>query len=88
MNIAKLYSDLHDNGLVQSQYEFSKLCGRKKTWFSSIKCRNRPITIAALHALSLNLAAKARQYPKAELDCAYASARVRQLLDQQYSPSI
>ena len=83
MNITAIYHQLHNIGVVKSQYDFSELCGRKKTWFSSIKCRNRPITIAALHYLTLNLAAKARQYPKAELDCAYASVRVRQMLEQQ-----
>ena len=83
MNIKSLYTNLLNIGVVSSQYEFSELCGRKKTWFSSIKSRKRPIAIAALHSLAHNLASRAQSYPQRQIDCALASAQVQQLLREQ-----
>ena len=48
-------------GLVKSQYEFSKLCGRKRTWFSANKSIDRPISTAAAAILSMRLAEHAKQ---------------------------
>ena len=83
MNIKSLYTNLRNIGVVTTQYEFSELCGRKKSWFSSIKCRDRPITIAALYFLNHNLAQRAKTYPQQQVDCALASAQVQQLLQQR-----
>ena len=83
MNINTLYITLRETGVVRSQYEFSELCGRKKTWFSSIKCRAMPITRTALHSLARNLAIRAQSYPQRQIDCAIVSAQVRQLLVQR-----
>ena len=83
MNIKSLYTNLRNIGVVTTQYEFSGLCGRKKTWFSSIKSRQRPITIAALYFLAHNLAQRAKTYPQQQVDCALASAQVQQLLQQR-----
>jgi hypothetical protein len=83
MNIKSLYINLRKNGVVASQYEFSELCGRKNTWFSSVKCRKRPITIGALYLLAHNLAQRAKAYPQHQIDCALASAQVQQHLQQR-----
>ena len=42
-------------GLVQSQYEFGKLCGRKESWFSCAKSTNRQMSIGALVSLAVSL---------------------------------
>ena len=83
MNVTSLYTQLHEIGVVKSQYEFSRLCGRKNTWLSSIKAHRRPISVAALYTLSQNLKRKAQQSPKAQLECAYASVHVLKALEQR-----
>lgn len=46
-------------GLVETQYDFSKLCGRRSTWFSASKCRNLPISTHAAVTLSVRLRQRA-----------------------------
>ena len=41
--------------LVQSQYEFGKLCGRKQSWLSCVKSMDRQMSVGALVSLAVNL---------------------------------
>ena len=50
-----LFQSCKQIGIVETQYEFSKLCGRKTTWFSASKSRNRPISSHAAVTLSAKL---------------------------------
>ncbi len=50
-----LYENVRSCGLVTSQYDFGHLCGRKDSLFSSAKSANRPITIAAMITLAMNI---------------------------------
>lgn len=59
--LESLYAVCKSLGLVKSQYEFSKLCGRKRTWFSANKSIDRPISTAAAAILSMRLAEHAKQ---------------------------
>jgi hypothetical protein len=54
-----LYDSCRNLGLVQNQYEFSKLCGRKTTWFSASKSRDLPLSKNAAVQLSIKLKHKA-----------------------------
>lgn len=53
-----IYEQLRSSGVVHSQYEFSRLCGRCVSWFSSSRCQQREITTAALTNLAINLEAR------------------------------
>lgn len=50
-----IYENTRSLGLVSSQYDFGRLCGRKDSWFSSCKSTGRPMTIAAMITLAVNL---------------------------------
>ena len=56
-----IYDKLHDAGVVHSQYEFSRLCGRCVSWFASSRCQQREMSAAALSNLTISLEAKAMQ---------------------------
>jgi hypothetical protein len=43
-------------GLANTQYAFSRLCGRNPTWFATIAARGIPMSIAALGTLAANVA--------------------------------
>ena len=87
MNITAIYRQLHDIGVVKSQYEFSQLCGRRNTWFSSIKARNRTASIGAVYTLANNLKSQAQRNSPIQLDLAFASAQLFKLLDKRCSAS-
>ena len=53
--LQSLYDHCKSLGLVENQYEFSKLCGRKTTWFSASKSRDLPISTTAALSLSIKL---------------------------------
>ena len=57
--LQSLYDNCRLLGLVQNQYEFSQLCGRKTTWFSASKSRDLPLSKAAAIQLSIKLRHKA-----------------------------
>ena len=50
-----LYENCRTLGLVENQYEFSELCGRKTTWFSANKSRDLPMSTTAALTLSIRL---------------------------------
>jgi hypothetical protein len=54
-----LYENCRTLGLVDNQYEFSALCGRKTTWFSANKSRDLPISTTAALTLSIRLRERA-----------------------------
>jgi hypothetical protein len=41
--------------ITESQYHFSRLCGRKPSWFSATKASSRPISTQALVTLAMNI---------------------------------
>ena len=59
--LTKLFHQCKILGLVSSQYEFSNLCGRKRSWYSSTRCRNVPISTDAAVILSVRLEKCARE---------------------------
>ena len=83
MNIATIYRQLHSIGFVKSQYEFSKLCGRKKTWFSVIKAANRTVSVSALYTLAQNLQKQAQLPSPVQIDLAIASAKLFKQLEKR-----
>jgi hypothetical protein len=83
MNIATVYHQLHKIGFVKSQYEFSKLCGRKKTWFSAIKAANRNVSVSALFTLAQNLKHQAQRPSPVQFDLAFASAQLFKQLEKR-----
>lgn len=50
-----IYESVISLGIVQSQYAFGRLCGRRNSWFSTAKSRNRPMSIAAMINLAMTL---------------------------------
>jgi hypothetical protein len=50
-----IYESARSLGLVESQYAFGRLCGRKNSWFSSAKSSDRPMSIAAMITLAMNI---------------------------------
>ena len=56
---------VHEAGLVNNQYEFSKLCGRNPTWFSTVAARGIPMSITALGTLAANIILSAELEPDA-----------------------
>jgi hypothetical protein len=53
--LQSIYDTVRSMGLVQSQYEFGKLCGRKQSWLSCAKSMDRQMSIGALVSLAMNL---------------------------------
>ena len=53
--LQSIYDTIRSMGIVQSQYEFGRLCGRKASWLSCAKSVDRPMSTAALVALAVNL---------------------------------
>ena len=47
-----IYDSTRALGLVNTQHEFSRLCGRKDSWFSASKCVDRELSLAALITLT------------------------------------
>jgi len=47
-----IYESTRSLGVVKTQQEFSRLCGRKDSWFSASKCVNRELSLAALITLT------------------------------------
>jgi len=41
--------------IADSQYHFSRLCGRKPSWFSATKASSRPMSTQALVTLAMNI---------------------------------
>jgi hypothetical protein len=50
-----IYENTRTLGLVESQYAFGRLCGRKESWYSSAKSSDRPMSIAAMITLAMNI---------------------------------
>jgi hypothetical protein len=53
--LQSIYDTVRSMGLVQSQYEFGKLCGRKQSWLSCAKSMDRQMSVGALVSLAVNL---------------------------------
>lgn len=47
-----IYDSTRALGLVNTQHEFSRLCGRKASWFSASKSVDRELSLAALITLT------------------------------------
>ena len=61
-----IYGLVHEAGLADSQYQFSRLCGRNPTWFATIAARGLRMSIEALGTLAANVALKAEHEHDAE----------------------
>ena len=55
-SLQNIYQKFQSLGLVQTQDDFSRLCGRNPTWFSSLKARRIPLSAAAAITLHMRLA--------------------------------
>lgn len=53
--LQSIYETVRTIGLVQSQYEFGELCGRKQSWFSCAKSSDRQMSMGALVSLAVRL---------------------------------
>ena len=47
-----IYESTKSLGVIKTQDEFSRLCGRKASWFSASKCVDRELSLAALITLT------------------------------------
>ena len=47
-----IYESTKGLGLVNCQHEFSRLCGRKASWFSASKSVDRELSLAAMITLT------------------------------------
>lgn len=61
--LQQIYNTCKEIGLVETQHEFSRLCGRNDTWFSSSKARDKPISTHA----AVTLAVRLRQLSQTDL---------------------
>ena len=59
--LTKLFGQCKSLGIVKSQYEFSRLCGRQQSWYSASKCRNVQISTDAAVTLSVMIEKRARE---------------------------
>jgi len=51
-----IYFAVRDAGIIASQKEFSRLCGRSPGWFAVLAARGLGMSITALGVLAANLA--------------------------------
>ena len=56
-NLSRIY------GYAQTQYHFSKCCGRNRSWLSSLAASNRTMSVDGLTALVLNITRYANEHP-------------------------
>ena len=54
-----IYGLVREAGLADSQYQFSRLCGRNPTWFATVAARGLRMSIEALGTLAANVALNA-----------------------------
>ena len=59
--ILDLYGFLRDAGVVESQYDFSRLCGRSPSYASSLKSQGKEISLAAMASLARNLGSRSQR---------------------------
>ena len=70
MNIltdSEIYDLVRASGLAKNQYEFSRLCGRSKSWFSGVAARERTIKFTTLAILGTKIDAAAERLDSAQL---------------------
>ena len=53
--LSNLYKSIQALGLVETQDDMSRLCGKTPTYFSCIKARNIPMSTSAAIALRMRL---------------------------------
>jgi hypothetical protein len=53
--LQSIYDTCKSIGIVETQHEFSALCGRGGTWFSAAKAKDAPISTAAAYTLAVRL---------------------------------
>jgi hypothetical protein len=53
--LQSIYEIIHSLGIVQNQYEFGYLCGRKESWLSCAKSVDRAMSVGAMVSLAVNL---------------------------------
>ena len=53
--LQSIYETCKQMGLVETQYQFSELCGRSGSWFSASKTRDLPISTPAAYTLAIRL---------------------------------
>jgi hypothetical protein len=56
----KLFATLTKLGLVNSQFDFSRRLGRNATYFSVMRSRRQPVSVAALASLAAYLRSQAQ----------------------------
>ena len=80
-----IYQQIREAGVVASQYEFSRLCGRSKTWFSCLAARDLSMSITALGVLTANVERIALAEADAERACQLKVFRdhLRQEMDRR-----
>ena len=59
--LTSIYDDIKALGIIDTPYDFSRLCGRTPAWYSCIKARDLPLTADAALTLSISLRIKAEQ---------------------------
>ncbi len=53
--LQSVYETCKQIGLVETQNQFSELCGRRTSWFSASKTRDLPISTTAAYTLAVRL---------------------------------
>ena len=53
--LQNIYDTCKQIGIVNSQYEFSALCGRRSSWFAASKTRDKQISTHAAYTLAVRL---------------------------------
>lgn len=51
----KIFTSLQKMHIVESQYDFSRLMGKSDSYFSSLQCKQTPVSISALANLVCEL---------------------------------
>lgn len=84
MILKEIYTTLHDQNFVRSQYEFSsKWLGKSRSYLSSAKARQRNPSVEVLLALSTKLNSFSTSYSKYALPFeGHTSATLSQLRDR------
>lgn len=70
----RLFEALRYLRVVDSQYEFSRMTGRHRSYFSSLKCKGLPMSAAALAGIKKRLSVLAAQ--EADLNRQHQLVRV------------
>ena len=81
----RLLSELKKLGIVQTQYDFSRLCGKNPSYYSAMRAKGFGLKLASLTFLSARLRKRSANVsdPKVSMVLSYADRVVQEAIEEK-----